>query len=230
MIEVKDISHTFLLGKKQNETALQVLKNISFSVDKGDILAITGKSGSGKSTLLNIIGGFMKPSSGSVWIKDTDVTNFSEGEFADFRLENIGFIFQNFQLIPSMTAFENVELPLVLKGLPEKQRKEWTEQTLAKVGLTNYHHHYPSELSGGQQQRVSIARTLVIEPPIILADEPTGSLDSETEQEILDLITSLNKEMGITFLIITHDEEVAQIASKQIHILDGMMVKEEVSA
>ncbi|MFD2656684.1 ABC transporter ATP-binding protein [Gracilibacillus thailandensis] len=230
MIDVRDINHTFLLGKKQNETALPVLKNISFSVDKGEILAITGKSGSGKSTLLNIIGGFMKPTSGSVWIKEMNVTNLNEGEYADFRLENIGFIFQNFQLIPSMTAFENVELPLVLKGLSEKERKEKTEQTLEQVGLSNYHHHYPSELSGGQQQRVSIARTLVIEPPIILADEPTGSLDSETEQEILDLITGLNRDLGITFLMITHDEEVAQIASKQIHIHDGEIVKEEVSA
>ncbi|QGH33101.1 ATP-binding cassette domain-containing protein [Gracilibacillus salitolerans] len=230
MIDVKDINHTFLLGKKQNETALTVLKNISFSVDKGDILAITGKSGSGKSTLLNIIGGFMKPTSGSVFIKERNVTNLNEGEYADFRLDNIGFIFQNFQLIPSMTAYENVELPLVLKGLSEKERVELTEQTLEKVGLSNYHHHYPSELSGGQQQRVSIARTLVIEPPIILADEPTGSLDSETEQEILDLITGLNQDLGITFLMITHDEEVARIASKQIHIHDGEIVKEEVSA
>ncbi|WP_018932022.1 ABC transporter ATP-binding protein [Gracilibacillus lacisalsi] len=230
MIDVKDINHTFLLGKKQNETALPVLKNISFSVDKGEILAITGKSGSGKSTLLNIIGGFMKPTSGSVWIKDMNVTNLNEGEYADFRLDNIGFIFQNFQLIPSMTAFENIELPLVLKGLSEKERKKKTEQTLEQVGLSDYHHHYPSELSGGQQQRVSIARTLVIEPPIILADEPTGSLDSETEQEILDLITGLNRNIGITFLMITHDEEVARIASKQIHIHDGEIVKEEVSA
>ncbi|SFM29606.1 acetoin utilization transport system ATP-binding protein [Gracilibacillus orientalis] len=230
MIEAKDINHTFLLGKKQNETALQVLTNISFSVAKGDILAITGKSGSGKSALLNIIAGFMKPTSGSVWVKEKNVTNFSEGEFADFRLDNIGFIFQNFQLIPSMTAYENIELPLVLKGLPEKERKERTEQTLEKVGLSNYHQHYPSELSGGQQQRVSIARTLVIEPPIILADEPTGSLDSETEQEVLDLITGLNKDLGITFLMITHDEEVARIASKKIHIHDGEIVKEEVSA
>ncbi|MDX8046325.1 ABC transporter ATP-binding protein [Gracilibacillus sp. S3-1-1] len=230
MIEVKNINHTFLLGKKQKETALHVLKNISFSVEEGDILAITGKSGSGKSTLLNIIGGFMKPTEGSVMINETNVTNFNEGEFANFRLDNIGFIFQNFQLIPSMTAFENVELPLVFKGIPEKERKEWTTQTLAKVGLSDYHHHYPSELSGGQQQRVSIARTLVIKPPIILADEPTGSLDSETEQEILQLLRSLNKEMNITFLIITHDEEVARIASKKIHMLDGVVVKEEINS
>ncbi|MGP4039917.1 ABC transporter ATP-binding protein [Gracilibacillus sp. D59] len=230
MIEVKNINHTFLLGKKQNETSLQVLKDISFSIAKGDILAITGKSGSGKSTLLNVIGGFMKPTSGSVWIREKNVTNLNEGEYADFRLDNIGFIFQNFQLIPSMTAYENVELPLVLKGLSEKERKERTEQTLEKVGLSDYHQHYPSELSGGQQQRVSIARTLVIEPPIILADEPTGSLDSETEQEILDLITGLNRDLGITFLMITHDEEVARIASKKIHIHDGKIIKEEISA
>ncbi|SHN31795.1 ABC transporter ATP-binding protein [Gracilibacillus kekensis] len=227
MIEINNIHQTFILGKKQNETHLHVLNDVSLSIKEGEIVAITGKSGSGKSTLLNIIGGFMKPTSGTVHIGNTNVTTFSEGEFADYRLQNIGFIFQNFQLIPSMTAFENIELPLVLKGLNEKERKHITEQTLQKVGLLDYKSHYPSELSGGQQQRISIARTLVMEPPIILADEPTGSLDSETEADILYLIKELNQELGITFLIITHDEEVARVATKQIHIHDGRIVKEE---
>ncbi|KAB8137971.1 ABC transporter ATP-binding protein [Gracilibacillus oryzae] len=229
MIEVKGLNQTFMLGKKHNQTKLQVLKDVSFTVEKGDIMAITGRSGSGKSTLLNLIGGFMKPSGGQIFINNQNVSEFNEGEFSDFRLQHIGFIFQNFQLITSMTAYENVELPLVLKGVPETQRNELVINTLAKVGLADYQNHYPSELSGGQQQRVSIARALIIEPPIILADEPTGSLDSETEQDVLAFIQQLNRDYGITFLIITHDEEVAQIGNKQIHLHDGKIVKEELA-
>lgn len=229
MIKVQLLHQTFLLGKKNNQTELNVLKDISFEVKKGDIAVITGRSGSGKSTLLNLIGGFMKPTHGRIFIDGTEVTSFSEGEFADFRLQHIGFIFQNFQLIPTMTAYENIELPLVLKGVAEKKREELTNQTLGRVGLIDYKNHYPSELSGGQQQRVSIARALVIEPPIILADEPTGSLDSETEKEILDFIQSLNQKYGITFVIITHDNEVASIGHQQIHLHDGEVLKGDIA-
>jgi acetoin utilization transport system ATP-binding protein len=229
MIEIKNLCQTFELGKKQNKMRLDVLKDVSFQMNKGDILAVTGRSGSGKSTLLNLIGGLMKPTSGEIMINQTNVTNFSEGDFATFRLDNIGFIFQNFQLIPSMTAYENVELPLVLKGVAENKRASIVLTTLNRVGLEAYKDHYPSELSGGQQQRISIARALVIEPPIILADEPTGSLDSETEQEILSIIQQLNKESNITFIIITHDDAVAKIGNKQIHLHDGKLVKEEVA-
>ena len=138
-------------------------------------------------------------------------SSLNESKFADFRIEHLGFIFQSFQLIPSMTAFQNVELPLILKGVNEADRINSTNEMLKKVGLYDYQDHYPGELSGGQQQRVSIARALIVNPPIILADEPTGSLDSETEEELLDFIVKLNVELGITFLIITHDEKVAQI-------------------
>lgn len=230
MIEVKNLSHTFYLGKKGNETTVPVLKDISFSVKEGEIITITGKSGSGKSTLLNLIGGFLRPSEGQIIMKGTDITTFNEGELADFRLENLSFIFQSFQLLPSMTAYENVELPLVLKGLDREQRRKQAMSALERVGLKDFEAYYPSELSGGQQQRVSIARALVMESKIILADEPTGSLDSETEQEILAFIKELNEKEQITFLIITHDEEVAKIGHNRIHLHDGQIVKEGVSA
>ncbi|WP_026580849.1 ABC transporter ATP-binding protein [Bacillus sp. J33] len=225
MIEVKELSHAFEIGKKDKKTVIPVLEGVSFSVAKGEIVTVVGRSGSGKSTLLNIISGFIKPKHGEVWINGERVSDFNEGKFADFRLANLGFIFQSFQLIPSMTAFQNVELPLILKGMNEKERQQKTEETLKRVGLLEYKDHYPSELSGGQQQRVSIARALVVNPPLILADEPTGSLDSETESELLQFIKELNHDMGITFLIITHDEKVAAIGHKSIEIADGKIME-----
>ncbi len=225
MIEVKELSHAFEIGKKDKKTVIPVLEGVSFSVAKGEIVTVVGRSGSGKSTLLNIISGFIKPKHGEVWINGERVSDFNEGKFADFRLANLGFIFQSFQLIPSMTAFQNVELPLILKGMNEKERQQKTEETLKRVGLLEYKDHYPSELSGGQQQRVSIARALVVNPPLILADEPTGSLDSETEGELLQFIKELNHDMGITFLIITHDEKVAAIGHKSIEIADGKIME-----
>ncbi|WP_026677803.1 ABC transporter ATP-binding protein [Fictibacillus gelatini] len=225
MIEVKNLSHSFNLGKKERKRVVPVLHTINLQVKKGEIVAIVGRSGSGKSTLLNLISGYMKPVKGEIIINGTNVTHFSEGQWADFRLMHLGFIFQSFQLIQSMTAYENVELPLVLKGANEQERKQQTEAMLKKVGLEEYGGHYPSELSGGQQQRVSIARALVVNPPIILADEPTGSLDSENEQSLLTFIQELNQELGITFLIITHDEEVASIAHRKIEIKDGSLLE-----
>lgn len=225
LITVKQLSHHFVLGKKKQETTLSVLQDISFQVNKGEIVTIVGKSGSGKSTLLNLISGFIRPTEGGIWINDQQVSDLTEAEFADFRLEHMGFIFQSFQLIPSMTAFQNIELPLILKGESESSRKKITLAILEKVGLTEFADHYPSELSGGQQQRVSIARALVLNPPLILADEPTGSLDSETETELLQFIKQLNQEMEITFLIITHDDEVAAIGDRTITISDGRIVE-----
>lgn len=225
MITVNQLSHHFILGKKKQETTLSVLQDISFQVNKGEIVTIVGKSGSGKSTLLNLISGFIRPTEGGIWINNQQVSDLTEAEFADFRLEHMGFIFQSFQLIPSMTAFQNIELPLILKGESESSRKKITLAILEKVGLTEFADHYPSELSGGQQQRVSIARALVLNPPLILADEPTGSLDSETETELLQFIKQLNQEMEITFLIITHDDEVAAIGDRTITISDGRIVE-----
>lgn len=229
MIEIKNVSHDFEIGKREKKTVIPVLRNISFEVNRGEIVTIVGRSGSGKSTLLNVISGFIHPKEGQIFIDGTEVTKLNEAKFADFRLQHLGFIFQSFQLIPSMTAFQNVELPLILKGLSEKERAEKTEEMLEKVGLLECKDHYPSELSGGQQQRVSIARALIVNPPIILADEPTGSLDSETEDDLLDFIKQLNKELDITFLIITHDDKVARIGHRTIEIADGRLTQEEVA-
>lgn len=210
-----------MVGKKGKQTFIPVLKDISFEVEKGEIVTIVGRSGSGKSTLLNLVSGFIHPKEGEIWINGEKVSQMNETKFADFRIKNLGFIFQSFQLIPSMTAFQNVELPLILKGVSEAVRKKQTEEMLAKVGLLDYQDHYPGELSGGQQQRVSIARALIVNPPIILADEPTGSLDSETEEDLLNFIKELNTDLGITFLIITHDEKVARIGHRTIELKDG---------
>ncbi|QXE02212.1 ABC transporter ATP-binding protein [Terribacillus sp. DMT04] len=225
MITIKDVSHHYTMGKKGKETVVSVLRHIDFHVQKGEIVSLVGKSGSGKSTLLHIIGGFIKPSSGEVKINGTDITNRDEGRLADFRLQHIGYIFQNFQLIPSMTAAQNIELPLILNGTAKQIRNQKVADMLRQVELEAYSHHYPSELSGGQQQRVAIARALILNPSLILADEPTGSLDSDTETELLSLIRKLNKRNDITFFLITHDQEVAAIADRQLEIKDGQMLQ-----
>src|SRR5690606_23584483 len=226
MIKVTNLQHTFSIGKRGKERRVPVLRDVSFDVNKGVIVAVVGKSGSGKSTLLQILAGFMKPEHGSIVVNAQEIAAFNEVQSAKFRLENFGFIFQNFQLMPSLTAFENIELPLKLQGMNVSERKKRVEVIMKKVGLTEVTDHYPNELSGGQQQRVSIARALVTNAPILLADEPTGSLDSETEQDILMLIQQLNRELDLTFIIITHDEEVAMIADKRYRMHDGQLVKE----
>lgn len=225
MITIKNLSHDFVIGKKGRQTVIPVLRDISFHVDKGEIVTIVGRSGSGKSTLLNLVSGFIHPKEGEIWISGEKVTGLNETKFADFRIQNLGFIFQSFQLIPSMTAFQNVELPLILKGVNENERRKQTVEMLSKVGLLDYQDHYPGELSGGQQQRVSIARALIVNPPIILADEPTGSLDSETEEDLLQFIRELNQDLGITFLIITHDDKVAEIGHRTIELKDGRIAR-----
>jgi acetoin utilization transport system ATP-binding protein len=225
MISIKNLSHDFEIGKKGKKTIIPVLRDVSFDVRKGEIVTIVGRSGSGKSTLLNLVSGFIKPKKGEIKINGIETSTMNESKFADFRIEHLGFIFQSFQLIPSMTAYQNVELPLILKGIKEVDRKKRTDQILQMVGLNEYKDHYPGELSGGQQQRVSIARALIVNPPIILADEPTGSLDSETEEELLQFIMKLNEELNITFLIITHDERVAQIGHRSIELRDGRVLE-----
>lgn len=223
MINVTNLSYAFKIGKKEKENVVPVLHDVNLRVEEGEIVAIVGRSGSGKSTLLNLISGFIQAETGTISINGKQVSGFSETKWAEFRLNHLGFIFQSFQLIPSMTAYENVELPLVLKGTNEKDRKERTNEMLKRVGLEQYKSHYPGELSGGQQQRVSIARALILNPPLILADEPTGSLDSENERELLAFIKELNDTYGITFLIITHDHEVASIAHRKVEIIDGYL-------
>lgn len=227
MIKIKDLQHHFNIGKKGNQRRVPVLKGVTLEVSKGEIIAILGKSGSGKSTLLHILAGFMSPETGSVMVNGQETATLKESEQAIFRLENFGFIFQNFQLMPGLNAFENVELPLKIQGMDAEERTMKVQKLLEKVGLQEVAGHYPNELSGGQQQRVSIARALITDAPIILADEPTGSLDSETEKEILLLIQSLNKKLGLTFVIITHDEEVAAVADRQYRLHDGELVRGE---
>lgn len=225
MIEVLNLSHSFQIGKKGKEKNIPVLNDIDFTVKKGEIVSIVGKSGSGKSTFLHILAGFIVPQKGHILIRETETSAFNEVESAAFRLENFGFIFQNFQLMPGLNAFENIELPLKLKGIEKTERRRKVSALMQEVGLDHVGDHYPNELSGGQQQRVSIARALITDPPIIFADEPTGSLDSETEQDVLLLIQSLNKSRGITFVMITHDEEVAHVADRMYTMHDGRLVE-----
>jgi acetoin utilization transport system ATP-binding protein len=228
MISVSNLSYAFKIGKKGKENIVPVLHDVNLQVAEGEIVAVVGRSGSGKSTLLNLISGFIQPEVGNITINGTNVSKFSESKWAEFRLNHLGFIFQSFQLIPSMSAFENVELPLVLKGVNVPERKKRTEEMLKRVGLGSFQTHYPGELSGGQQQRVSIARALILNPPLILADEPTGSLDSENEKQLLSFIKELNEKYGITFLMITHDHEVASIAHRKVEIIDGYLREERI--
>ncbi|MEV5029950.1 ABC transporter ATP-binding protein [Paenibacillus sp. LPE1-1-1.1] len=224
MIAIQNLSHQFQIGRKGNERTVPVLSNVHLEVAKGEIVSVLGRSGSGKSTLLNLAAGYMKPASGSITINGTNVTEYNETQWSKFRLDHMGFIFQSFQLMPSMTAFQNIELPLTLKGLDKKARDQRVMETLELVGMSDYGSFYPSELSGGQQQRVGIARAMVLRPSIILADEPTGSLDSETEQTVLEFIRHLNQQRGTTFLMITHDAEVASIAHRSVTIHNGELV------
>lgn len=226
MIRINGLSHTFIIGKGRGKIQVPVLHDIGLEVKVQEIVAITGKSGSGKSTLLNLLSGFMRPGAGEIEINGCCVTGFSEGEWAEFRLKNIGFIFQSYQLIAGMTVFENVQLPLMLRRVAEKEREKLTEEMLERVGLNDYADFHPEELSGGMQQRVSVARSLINRPPLILADEPTGSLDSENERSLLDFIRQLNRELKVTFLIVTHDRDVAAVAGRRIHLQDGRIVKE----
>ncbi|MFD0715282.1 ABC transporter ATP-binding protein [Paenibacillus sp. GCM10027626] len=223
MIEMCQIEHSFTLGRKGSERHVPVLRGIDLTINQGEIVTLIGRSGSGKSTLLHVASGFIHPTKGSVSIAGQEVTHYNEAQWADFRRRYIGFVFQNFQLIPSMTAFENAELPLVLQGTPLDVRRKRTMELLERLDIAGYAEHYPSELSGGQQQRVSIARSLILDPPVLLADEPTGSLDSENELQFLQLLQSLNREQGITMFIITHDDKVASIGNRIMRIADGRL-------
>ena len=227
MIHIEHVHHTFTVGRKGQEKSVPVLKDVSLTVERGEIATIVGKSGSGKSTLLQLLAGFMQAQKGSIKVNGQEMVGLSETESAALRLKNFGFIFQNFQLMPSLTVFGNIELPLKLQGIAPSLRTKKVDEMLKRVQLTEVKDHYPNELSGGQQQRVSIARALVTNAQILLADEPTGSLDSETEQEILALIHKLNEQFGITFVIITHDSEVAAIGHKTYRMQDGTLQQEE---
>ena len=200
-----------------------MLKNINFSVEMGDYVAVMGPSGSGKSTLMNILGCLDLPTSGDYFLNGKDVLSLSEDELSDLRLNEIGFVFQNFQLLSSQSALENVELPLTYAKSPKSERRRRAIQALERVGLGDRLHFKPTQLSGGQKQRVAIARAIVNHPSLLLADEPTGALDSKSGVQIMDLFRQLNDE-GVTIVMITHDAKVAQAANRQIAILDGELI------
>lgn len=220
MLRVEELSHSF---HSANES-VKVLHDINLFIEKGEMVALLGSSGSGKSTLLNLMAGFMKPSTGRIFIGDKDIVLLNENRLAEYRRKHIGFIFQSYELIPSLTVRENVELPLVFHTISPSQRKKKALTLLDQVGLSDKTDLFPSQLSGGQQQRVSIARSLISEPYVIFADEPTGNLDTRTEEEILSILQRLNAELDTTFVIVTHEAEVAEQMGRIITLKDGVLV------
>ena len=219
IVSVKDLNKSYRRGAQ----TVPVLENITFELCDGEFLALMGPSGSGKSTLLNILAGIDKPDSGSVIIGGVDISNLSETDLAQWRAINVGFIFQFYNLMPVLTAFENVELPLLLTGLSRKERREHVDMALAVVNLEDRMDHYPSQLSGGQQQRVAIARAVVTDPTILVADEPTGDLDRVSAEDVLGLMARLNKEFGKTIIMVTHDPKAAERAHLVRHLVKGVM-------
>ncbi len=220
IIEINNVKKTYLLDKVE----VNALNGISFDIKKGEFVAIMGPSGSGKSSAMNLIGSLDMPTDGSILIENTDITGLSKDSIADLRGKKIGFVFQTFNLIPSLTALENVALPMMFQKISKQNRTERAKEILGLVGLQDRMEHLPTELSGGQRQRVAIARALANDPEIILADEPTGNLDSKTGEDILNLLIELNKQ-GKTIIVITHDQSIAKRARRIITIKDGLIAK-----
>ncbi|WP_180954114.1 ABC transporter ATP-binding protein [Bacillus sp. M6-12] len=221
MLRMNNITKTYYLGGEETI----VLNKINLTVNRGDFVAILGPSGSGKSTLMNIIGCLDSSSSGEYSLSNQQVDELGESDLAAIRNKEIGFVFQQFQLLPRLNALQNVELPLIYAGASEKERKNQAREMLGRVGLSDKLNHRPNQLSGGQQQRVAIARAMVTEPAILLADEPTGALDQRTGQQIMELFHELHEE-GKTIIMITHDIEIAKNASRIVHLLDGKLSEE----
>ena len=217
LIEIQNVSKSY----RRDSLEIPVLSNITFSVQEGDFLAFMGPSGSGKTTLLNLIAGIDKPTQGKIFIAGDDITEFSETELAVWRSRTIGFIFQFYNLIPVLTAIENVELPLILTPLSKAERRAHAETALGVVGLADRMQHYPRQLSGGQEQRVAIARAIVTDPTILVADEPTGDLDKVSAEEVLNLMERLNRELNKTILMVTHDPRAAERARSVRHLDKG---------
>jgi len=220
LIRITGLSKVYQRGGQ----SIPVLLDINLEVARGDFVALMGPSGSGKSTLLNLIAGIDTPSTGRIVIAGVDIATLGEGELADWRAANVGFIFQFYNLMPVLTAFENVELPLLLTGLSRGQRRRHVQAALDMVSLSDRSTHYPNELSGGQQQRVAIARALVSDPTLIVADEPTGDLDRTTAEEVLSLLDDLHRELGKTIVMVTHDPKAAARAERVIHLEKGVLV------
>ena len=221
MIALREVSKTVMSGSEP----LTILHPLTLEVSRGQFLAIVGPSGSGKSTLLGLIAGLDAPSSGQVLIDGVDITRLSEDALARLRGEKVGFVFQFFHLIPSLTAYENVAVPMEIAGVADPRRR--AEHLLDDVGLTGRAHHYPSQLSGGEQQRVALARALANDPPIVLADEPTGNLDSSNGRHIMELLRTIHQMRGTTVVLVTHDVELATLADSRIVLRDGLVVEHE---
>lgn len=222
MIQLKKVMKSYPVAEED----LIVLQNIDLHIQQGEFVAIMGPSGSGKSTLMNIIGCLDKPTSGEYLLNDKQVSSYDEKELARVRNQSVGFVFQQFQLLPRLNALQNVELPMIYAGVSKKERIERAQIALEKVGLSDRMDHLPNALSGGQKQRVAIARAIVNEPNIILADEPTGALDSKTGVQIMDMFTMLNKE-GTTIILVTHEPEVASYANRTVFVRDGKLTSRE---
>jgi len=220
LVAIRSLSKFYTRG----DQIIPVLLDIDLDVFAGDFIALMGPSGSGKSTLLNLIAGIDKPSSGELRIAGVDIVRLDDADLAAWRAANVGFIFQFYNLMPVLNAYQNIELPLMLTSLSRSERRERVETALALVGLTDRQDHYPNELSGGQEQRVAIARALITDPTLIVADEPTGDLDRVTAAEILGLLGRLNRELGKTIIMVTHDPKAAEAAHRLIHLEKGVLV------
>jgi putative ABC transport system ATP-binding protein len=219
-IRAVNLTRAFEVG----ETQVEALRGINLEVSRGQFVALVGPSGSGKSTFLNLVGGLDRPSEGELWIDGMELSASKEKALTEHRRRRVGFVFQSFNLLPRLTALENVALPLMFVGVPEQERLTRARELLIQMGLEDRLEHRPTQLSGGEQQRVAIARALVGRPAIILADEPTGNIDSTTGKEIMTLLRRLNKEQGVTLLLVTHDDEAAAFAERVIHLRDGQIM------
>lgn len=220
LIRCEELWKIYRLG----DVEVQALRGLDLSIAPGEFVAIMGSSGSGKSTLMNILGCLDQPTKGRYWLNGTDVAGLRPDQLADIRNQQIGFVFQSFNLIPRTSALENAQLPLFYRGLPLREQRALATAALARVGLQGREQHYPTQLSGGQQQRVAIARALVTSPSLLLADEPTGNLDTESSREIMTILDRLNKEQGITVILVTHEPDIAAYAAREIFIKDGRVL------
>ena len=223
VIRLQDVRKEYVVG----DSHIHALDGVSLTVSPGEFVCISGRSGSGKSTMLNMLAGLEKPTSGEIVILDKHIENMSEGARIRFRRQYIGFVFQSYNLMPQYTAVENVELPLMLRGIGKRERRKQALAVMEQVGIVSHAEHKPSELSGGQQQRVGIARALITKPPIIFADELTGNLDTKTSAEIMDLLTGLFRSSGTTFMLVSHDPDMSRYTDRTIHLLDGKIISEE---
>ena len=224
LIEIRDITKTYRMG---SDIEVHALRGVSLQVDEGESLSIMGPSGSGKSTMMNVLGCLDQPTSGEYYLDGVDVKALNDNALAEIRNRKIGFVFQTFNLLPRTTALQNVELPLIYRGISGRERRQRATESLEMVGLGDRIHHRPNELSGGEQQRVAIARALATQPAIILADEPTGNLDSRSGAEIVAIFQRLNREMGITVVFVTHDPDIAAHTQRIVQLLDGRIVTDE---